>query len=89
MKTRLDHLRKAALRQTTRFARNDSGALALIVGFAAIPFFVAGGIALDTFRAGTAKADVQASLDAAALAAAAAGRTCIGCRSQEDGRAGV
>jgi Flp pilus assembly protein TadG len=73
MKTRLDNLRKAALRQTTRFARNDSGALALIVGLAAIPFFVAGGIALDTFRAGTAKADVQASLDAAALAAAAAG----------------
>jgi Flp pilus assembly protein TadG len=73
MKTRFDHLRKAALRQTSRFARNDSGALALIVGLAAIPFFVAGGIALDTFRAGTARADVQASLDAAALAAAAAG----------------
>ena len=72
MKTRFNKLMEATTAQGTRFARNEKGALAIVLALAAVPFFLAGGIALDTFRASSANADVQASLDAAALAAAAA-----------------
>jgi len=72
MKTRFDRITKATTSLTTRFRRDESGVLALVLALSAVPFFLAAGVAMDTFRAGSARADVQASLDAAALAAAAA-----------------
>lgn len=72
MKTRLTKLLNSASSRNGRFARDESGAIALVMAMLAVPFFLAAGVALDTFRASSAQADVQASLDAAALAAAAA-----------------
>lgn len=72
MKTRFDRTIKATTSLTSRFRRDEKGVLALMLALSAVPFFLAAGVALDAFRAGSAKAEVQASLDAAALAAAAA-----------------
>ena len=72
MKTRLTKLLNSASSRNVCFARDERGAIALVMAMLAVPFFLAVGVALDTFRASSAQADVQASLDAAALAAAAA-----------------
>ncbi|MFZ5675323.1 MAG: vWA domain-containing protein [Pseudomonadota bacterium] len=59
----------AALR---RFAARDDGATSPIFALCAIPLVFAAGIAIDTSRQSTARVQVQAATDAAALAAAAA-----------------
>ncbi len=56
----------------SRFADDKSGAVALMFAFAVIPLILAAGAAVDFHRVGSAKAEVQAALDASALAAAAA-----------------
>lgn len=62
-----------ALRQlATGFSRDTQGAVALMAGLAAIPMFLAAGAAVDFYRVDAARAEVQASLDASALAGAAA-----------------
>ncbi len=54
------------------FSRDTRGAVALLAGLAAIPMFLAAGAAVDFYRVDAARAEVQASLDASALAGAAA-----------------
>ncbi|MGI9513609.1 MAG: VWA domain-containing protein [Anderseniella sp.] len=54
------------------FSRDTQGAVALLAGLAAVPMFLAAGAAVDFFRVDAARAEVQASLDASALAGAAA-----------------
>ena len=62
-----------AIRQlAVGFSRDTQGAVALLAGLAAIPMILAAGAAVDFFRVDAARAEVQASLDAGALAAAAA-----------------
>jgi Flp pilus assembly protein TadG len=64
---------KTAIRQlAVGFSRDTQGAVALMAGLAAVPMFLAAGAAVDFFRVDAARAEVQASLDASALAAAAA-----------------
>lgn len=53
-----------------RFLRNSSGATALIAAIAAVPLFLAAGMAVDTARVSQATSKLQAALDAGALAAA-------------------
>ncbi|MGB5215556.1 MAG: VWA domain-containing protein [Anderseniella sp.] len=63
----------SAIRQlAVGFSRDTQGAVALIAGIAAVPMFLAAGAAVDFLRVDAAQAEVQASLDASALAAAAA-----------------
>lgn len=54
------------------FSRDTGGAVALLAGLAAVPMFLAAGAAVDFYRVDAARAEVQASLDASALAGAAA-----------------
>jgi len=54
------------------FSRDTGGAVALVVGLTAVPIILAAGAAVDFYRAGAAQAEIQASLDASALAGAAA-----------------
>ncbi len=54
------------------FSRDTGGAVALILGLTAVPIILAAGAAVDFYRVGAAQAEVQASLDASALAGAAA-----------------
>ena len=62
-----------AIRQlATGFSRDTGGAVALLAGLAAVPMFLAAGAAVDFYRVDAARAEVQASLDAGALAGAAA-----------------
>jgi Flp pilus assembly protein TadG len=72
MKTRVDSIIKVSTSLTSRFKRDERGAMALALGLVAVPFFLAAGIGLDAYRGSAAQANVQKSLDAAALAAAAA-----------------
>lgn len=55
-----------------RFGARDDGATTPIFALCAIPLILAAGIAIDTSRQSTARVQVQAATDAAALAAAAA-----------------
>ena len=50
------------------FKKNESGAVALALGLAAIPLVVAAGLAVDYGNAVTVQARLQAAVDAAALA---------------------
>ncbi len=52
-----------------RFGKNESGALAPVLGVAAIPLVLAAGIAVDYGNAVSVQARLQAAVDAAALAA--------------------
>jgi Flp pilus assembly protein TadG len=54
-----------------RFKVDQKGNVALMLGFAIVPFFLAAGAAIDFGRYSGAKTHVQAVLDAAALAGAA------------------
>lgn len=64
---------KTAIRQlAVGFSRDTQGAVALLAGLAAVPMFLAAGAAIDFYRVDAARAEVQASLDAGALAGAAA-----------------
>jgi Flp pilus assembly protein TadG len=54
-----------------RFFADQSGTIAVMTGIAAIPMVLAAGVAIDFNQFNTAQTHVQASLDAAALAAAA------------------
>ncbi len=53
------------------FGRNDRAAVALVFGVSVVPFMLAAGVALDYSRALDLKTELQAALDAGALAAAA------------------
>lgn len=55
-----------------RFGARDEGSTTPIFALCAVPLVFAAGIAIDTSRQSTAKVQVQAATDAAALAAAAA-----------------
>lgn len=55
-----------------RFGNRDEGSTTPIFALCAIPLVFAAGIAIDTSRQSTARVQVQAATDAAALAAAAA-----------------
>lgn len=55
-----------------RFKANQSGGIAIMTGFAAIPLMLAAGAAIDFARYTASQTQVQVSLDAAALAGAAA-----------------
>jgi hypothetical protein len=57
-----------------RFSRDQRGTIAFLAGLAAIPMFVAAGMAVDMARASQMKVDFQAALDSAALAVAASER---------------
>jgi Flp pilus assembly protein TadG len=57
---------------TTRLKKNESGAMALIAGLAAIPVFLAAGAAVDYGNWVAVDSRLQAAVDAAALAAARA-----------------
>jgi Flp pilus assembly protein TadG len=72
MKTNLKQISKLTKRLGRDFSRDTSGAVALVLGLAIVPMVLAGGLAIDFYRAGSAKAQVQASLDASVLAGAAA-----------------
>jgi Flp pilus assembly protein TadG len=61
----------------SRFSRDQRGTVAFIAGLAAIPMFVAAGMAVDMARASQMKVDFQAALDGAALAVAASGESDI------------
>jgi Flp pilus assembly protein TadG len=52
------------------FARNQKGTMALMFGLTAVPLVLAAGAAIDYARYNAAQTQVQAALDAAALAAA-------------------
>ena len=52
------------------FGRDSHGNLAVIAALAAVPLFLAIGIAVDYSRAATVKADMQGAMDAAVLAGA-------------------
>jgi Flp pilus assembly protein TadG len=54
-----------------KFGRNDRAAVALVFGVSVVPFMLAAGVALDYSRALDLKTELQAALDAGALAAAA------------------
>ncbi len=54
------------------FSRDTRGAVALLFGLAAVPVILAAGAAIDFYRVEAARAELQASLDASALAGAAA-----------------
>jgi Flp pilus assembly protein TadG len=58
--------------KTTRLQKNESGAMALIAGLAAIPVFLAAGAAVDYGNWVAVDSRLQAAVDAAALAAARA-----------------
>jgi Flp pilus assembly protein TadG len=53
------------------FGKNDRAAVALVFGVSVVPFMLAAGVALDYSRALDLKTEMQAALDAGALAAAA------------------
>src|SRR5690348_9701771 len=53
-----------------RVIRAEGGAVAIIIGLAAIPVVMAAGMALDFVHASSIRARLQNALDAAALAAA-------------------
>ena len=72
MKTRFGHLKSSVSKLTRDFSNDNSGSLALMVGIAIIPMILVAGAAVDFYRVGSAKAEVQMSLDAGALAGAAA-----------------
>jgi Flp pilus assembly protein TadG len=55
-----------------RFARNQAGTTAVIFALSIVPMLLGAGIAVDYLRYASAKTDLQAALDAGALAAAAA-----------------
>ncbi|MGI9513049.1 MAG: TadE/TadG family type IV pilus assembly protein, partial [Anderseniella sp.] len=52
-----------------RFGKNEKGSLAPVLGVAAIPIFMAAGLAVDYGNAVSVQARLQAAVDAAALAA--------------------
>jgi len=54
------------------FSRDTGGAVAIALGLAVVPMVLAAGAAVDFYRAGAAQAEIQAFLDASALAGAAA-----------------
>lgn len=58
-------------RLVNRFKTNTSGNVAIIFALSAVPMFMAAGAALDFVRASNSKTQMQAALDAGALAAAA------------------
>ncbi|MEX0582900.1 MAG: TadE/TadG family type IV pilus assembly protein, partial [Sneathiella sp.] len=59
----------ASLRRTvSRFAKNNSGASAVIIAFLAIPIFGAVGLSIDLGRAYVLKSKLSTALDAAGLA---------------------
>ena len=58
-------------RMINRFKRDTSGKVAIIFALSAVPMFMAAGAALDFVRASNTQAQMQAALDAGALAAAA------------------
>jgi Flp pilus assembly protein TadG len=60
------------------FGRDDRAAVGLLFGISAVPFMLAAGVAIDYSRAIDLKTEMQAALDAGALAAAAS-------RSMSDG----
>jgi Flp pilus assembly protein TadG len=72
MNTNLKQTSKLTRRLGRDFSRDTSGAVALMLGLAIVPMVLAAGLAVDFYRAGSAKAQVQASLDASVLAGAAA-----------------
>ena len=57
-------------RMAQRFRRDGTGNVSLIFGLAAIPLFLAAGIAVDTARHGFHQQRLNTSVDAAALAVA-------------------
>ena len=63
---------RAIARAAGDFSRDTGGAVALVLGLTLVPIVLAAGAAVDFYRAGAAHAEIQASLDASALAGAAA-----------------
>jgi Flp pilus assembly protein TadG len=59
------------VRDLKRFFKQECGNVSIMFGIAAVPLFLAGGAAIDYERAINAKTMLQASLDSAALYAAA------------------
>ncbi len=57
------------LSKLPRFGKNEKGSLAPVLGVAAIPIFMAAGMAVDYGNAVSVQARLQAAVDAAALAA--------------------
>jgi Flp pilus assembly protein TadG len=55
-----------------RFARNQAGTIAIIFALSVAPMLLGAGMAVDYIRYASARTDLQAALDAGALAAAAA-----------------
>ena len=72
MLTKLNQIKKVTRRLARDFARDTGGAIALMLGLAVVPMILASGLAIDFYRVGSAKAQIQASLDASVLAGAAA-----------------
>ncbi|WP_337659807.1 TadE/TadG family type IV pilus assembly protein [Anderseniella sp. Alg231-50] len=67
-----NRIKTAIRQQADGFSRDTQGAVALIAGLVAVPMILAAGAAIDFYRVDAARAAVQASLDAGALAGAAA-----------------
>lgn len=63
---------KAIARAAGDFSRDTGGSVALALGLTVVPIILAAGAAVDFYRVGAAHAEIQASLDASALAGAAA-----------------
>lgn len=60
----------AIVRALEKFARDRRGNISMFFGFVAIPVLIGAGMAVDYSRLVVAKSDLQAAVDAAALAAA-------------------
>lgn len=72
MKLTANKINTAVWQLASGFSRDTRGAVALILGLALVPVVLAAGAAVDFFRIEAARAELQVSLDASALAGAAA-----------------
>ncbi len=60
-----------SLKHLKKFRSNEDGNIAIIFGFAVVPFMIAAGMAVDYGRGVVAKHELQVALDSAVLAAVA------------------
>ncbi len=75
-------MKKSFLATWSRFSRDNSGTVAVLMGLAIIPLVAAAGVAIDFSRNDRADTELQQVADAAALAAAA-GKNISGTSSQQ------
>lgn len=71
------------------FHRNEAGNIALMMGFAAIPIFLAAGAAIDTVRITREQASFNAAVDSAVLAIAADDRSSLAGKTEAQKAAAI